>query len=158
MTPLLPTPIPRGNRSGFTLIELVLVLIILGILAAMGMSRYADVGAQARDSAKAQVAASITSASGANLAAFKAGSPDAVALGAQNVCTAPLLSRLLQGGALPQISGNPVLAPPPSGPGFGGPGDCSSNTGNLKAVCNMRVFNADTGLIETFPAEVYCAR
>lgn len=42
---------PLRNQKGFTLIELVIVLVILGILGAVAMLGYVDLSAQARDAA-----------------------------------------------------------------------------------------------------------
>lgn len=38
----------KNNQSGFTLIELVMVIVILGILSAFALPRFADMGGQAR--------------------------------------------------------------------------------------------------------------
>lgn len=40
--------IPARNEKGFTLIELVMVIVILGILAAFALPRFADLGGDAR--------------------------------------------------------------------------------------------------------------
>jgi len=41
----------RRNQSGFTLIELVIIIVVLGILAAVAIPRYADMVSEARESA-----------------------------------------------------------------------------------------------------------
>jgi len=51
------------QQSGFTLIELVMVIVILGILAAFALPRFADMTAEARASALEGLAGSLRSAS-----------------------------------------------------------------------------------------------
>jgi len=40
--------VKRGNKSGFTLIELVMVIVILGILSAIAIPKFADLATQAK--------------------------------------------------------------------------------------------------------------
>ena len=54
---------PNIKENGFTLIELVMVIVILGILAAFALPRFADLGGEARGATLEGAAASVKSAS-----------------------------------------------------------------------------------------------
>ena len=54
--------IPNRKEKGFTLIELVMVIVILGILAAFALPRFADLGGDARQSSIKGAAGAVKSA------------------------------------------------------------------------------------------------
>lgn len=54
----------RSKQAGFTIIELIVVIVILGIMAATALPRFADMGEDARIASANAGAASVNSAAG----------------------------------------------------------------------------------------------
>jgi len=61
-----------NKQSGFTLIELVMVIVILGVLAAVAMPKFVDMKGDAQQAAVDGVAGSLSSAASINFAARSA--------------------------------------------------------------------------------------
>lgn len=86
----------RKEEAGFTLIELVIVIVILGILAVVALPKFINLSSDAQTAATNGVAAALSSANATNYAARSENSANGVAV---TNCTS--LSAALLGGALP---------------------------------------------------------
>lgn len=86
----------KNKLGGFTLIELVMVIVILGALAAVAMPKFIDLRDEAKTASLKATADALVSASQINAAARRVGSPKAISIDQPNVCLDSIANSLLQ--------------------------------------------------------------
>jgi MSHA pilin protein MshA len=70
----------KSTQQGFTLIELVMVIVIIGLLSAVAIPKFVDLGSEARTAAVAGVSGALASAAAVNYASRKANPAKGVAV------------------------------------------------------------------------------
>ncbi|MBL8482312.1 MAG: hypothetical protein JNJ60_08960, partial [Rhodocyclaceae bacterium] len=120
-------------------IELIVVIIILGVLAAAAVPKFVDLSTDARNSAASGVAAAIASGSTMNYAGRKAGKATATAVADANVCTAAILGTFLNGGSVSlSDSSSPPATPTDKDFLVSGTGACNGASADGTTVsCNI---------------------
>ncbi len=91
----------RKSQAGFTMIELIVVIVILGILAATALPKFIDLRTDANKAAIEGMAGNMTSAMSLNYAGCSAKNNVVTANVCVKVDNCDDIASLLQGGALP---------------------------------------------------------
>ena len=91
----------KKSQSGFTLIELVVVIVLLGILGVTALGKFQDLSVEADAAAIEGVASEISAAASINYAKGLVSGTFPETLSAANICTTALLQDLFAAGSFP---------------------------------------------------------